>query len=285
MSDAADMTRVAGSPAEREASTFERPRRVAPLRSVPILLLLLVSCELPAAMPLPASCDGANGGRPGAQTQLRFIEATDTQVVLTFGPSSESNDFGVPQFGLEPLEGTSAARAYRLRVNGASILNPDGTPSYNGLKAIEPGGRTVRGITLVDDSLRTMTFTIAVERVACPFVASKTYQYGKSPRAQIVVTFGGAASLTLETVSSVVGGAPSGTPVQASGMGYTPGATVRIYLAGQQVTDTAANADGAFDIGLWLPDREPGLYLVTASDGRGRAGTTTVRVMARRTKH
>jgi len=235
--------------------------------------------------PLPTACGESRGGRASAQTQLRFVEATDTQVVLTFGASSESNDFDVPAFTLEPLDGTSAARSYRLRVSGTSTLNPDGTPSYSGLRAIEPGRRTVRGITFVDESSRAMTFTIALERATCPFVASKTYTYGKSPRAQIVLTFNGAASFTLETVSDVVGGAPSGTPVQASGIGYAPGATVRIKLGGRQVWDTLANPDGTFDSGFWLPDREPGLYAVTATDGQGRTGTTTVRIMAPRTTH
>ena len=44
------------------------------------------------------------------------------------------------------------------------------------------------------------------------------------------------------------------------------------------------NADGTFDSGFWIPDREPGLYTVTATDGHGHVGTTTLRVMAPRTK-
>ncbi len=250
-----------------------------------LVVAIVTGCAPARSAALPTTCGESRGGRAGAQAQLRFVDASDTQVVLTFGPSSESNDFDVPAFVLEPLEGTSAPRAYRLRVSGASTLNPDGTPSYNGLKAIEPGGRTVRGIVFVDESGRAMTFNIALEREACPFVTSKTYQYGKSPRGQIVLTFNGAASLTLETVSDVSGGAPSGTPVQGSGAGYAPNATVRIKLGGRQVWETVADAEGMFDSGFWLPDREPGLYTVTATDGQGHTGTTTVRVMARRTTH
>jgi hypothetical protein len=41
-----------------------------------------------------------------------------------------------------------------------------------------------------------------------------------------------------------------------------------------------ANADGTFDSDFWIPEREPGLYTVTATDGRGHVGTTTPRVMA-----
>ena len=81
-----------------------------------------------------------------------------------------------------------------------------------------------------------------------------------------------------------LGGAPIGTPVQASGIGYEPSSKISITLGGRLVWDTTANADGTFDSGFWIPDREPGLYTVTASDGHGHVGTTTLRVMAQRTK-
>jgi hypothetical protein len=244
--------------------------------------VLLAACAPTPTSTLPVACGTTTGGRSGAETQLRFVEASDTQIVLTFGVSSASNVFDVPAFELAPLEGTSGRRAYRLHVSGTSTLNPDGTPSYHGLKGIEPGGRTVRGITLIDETSRVTTFTILLEGDVCPFVAAKTYQYGKSPRAQIALTFGGASALTLETVSDVVGGAPIGTAVQGSGAGYEPSSKISITLGGRLVWDTTANADGTFDSGFWIPDREPDLYTVTATDGHGHVGTTTLRVMAKR---
>jgi hypothetical protein len=249
-------------------------------RAALALLLLVTACAPAPTATLPVSCDAASDGQAGVETQLRFVEATDTQVVLTFGASAASTDFGVPAFALELLEGSNAPRSYRLRVRGTSSLNPDGSSSYTGLKTVEPGGRTVRNISLVSESARQMQFNIALERPACPFVASKTYVYGKSPRAQIVLTFGGASSLTLETVSDAVGGAPIDTPVQASGAGYAPSAKIRITIGGRAVWDTTANADGTFDSGFWIPEREPGSYTVTATDGRGHVGTTTLRIMA-----
>lgn len=246
------------------------------------LLLLGTACAPAPAAALPVSCDAASGGHAGAETQLRFVEATDTQIVLTFGASAASNDFGVPAFALELIEGANAPRSYRLRVNGTSPRNPDGTSSYTGLKTIEPGGRPVRSISFVDETAREMLFNIALERQACPHVESKTYVYGKSPRAQIVLTFGGASALTLETVSDAVGGAPMGTPVQASGVGYAPSAKIRITIGGRAVWDTIANPDGTFDPGFWIPQREPGPYTVTATDGHGHVGTTTLRIMAMR---
>jgi hypothetical protein len=235
--------------------------------------------------PLPMSCDGARGGRAGAQSQLRFLEATDDQVVLTFGPSAEPGEFDVPAFTLEPLEGTSAPRAYRLHVDGSSSTNPDGTKSYTGLDTLEPGGHTVRALHFIDESRRTLSFTVLLEKVTCPFVTSRSYVYGKSPRAQIALTFNNAGSLTLETEGDDFGGAEVGTPIQAVGMGYAPGSSIRIALNGTQVDETAADKDGAFDSGFWTPDREPDLYPVTADDGHGRVGRTTLRVMVRRATH
>jgi hypothetical protein len=254
--------------------------RAHPIRVALALSLLLSACAPAVTTPLPVSCDAATGGQPGAQSQLRFVEASDTQVVLTFGASSASNDFGVPAFALERLEGANAPRSYRLRINGASSQNPDGSTSYTGQKTIEPGGRTVRNISFVDETARQMLFNVALEREACPHVASKTYVYGKSPRAQIVLTFGGESSLTLETVSDAVGGAPIGTPVQASGVGYAPSAKIRITIGGRAVWDTTAHEDGTFDSGFWIPEREPGPYTVLATDGHGHVGRTTLRIMA-----
>ncbi|MEO8633586.1 MAG: hypothetical protein ABI466_09500 [Chloroflexota bacterium] len=251
------------------------------IASVSIALLLAGCAPAPAAT-LPVACGATTGGLAGAETQLRFVEASDTQVVLTFGASSASNVFEVPPFELTPLEGTSGRRAYRLRVSGTSTLNPDGTASYRGLKGLEPGGRTVRGITLIDETTRVLTFTVLLERDVCPFVATRSYVYGKSPRSQIALTFGGASALTLETVSDVVGGAPIGTAVQASGAGYAPSSKITITIGGRRVWDTTANADGTFDSGFWIPEREPDLYTVTATDGHGHVGTTTLRVMAQR---
>jgi len=249
-----------------------------------ISLVLIAACAPTPTARLPLTCGATTGGHAGAETQLRFVEASDSEIVLTFGASAQSNVFDVPAFELIPLEGAGAARAYRLRVTGASTLNPDGTPSYRGLRGLEPGGRTVRAINLIDESARVVTFTILLERDVCPFIAAKAYEYGKSPRAQIALTFGGASAFTIETISDAVGGAPIGTPVQASGAGYEPSSTITITLGGRRVWDTTANPDGTFDSGFWIPDREPDLYTVTATDGHGHVGTTTLRVMAQRTK-
>jgi len=246
--------------------------------------VLVVACAPAPTAKLPLTCGGTTGGLAGAETQLRFVEASDTEIVLTFGASSASNVFDVPAFELAPLAGAGSPRAYRLKVSGTSTLNPDGTASYRGLRGLEPGGRTVRAIDLIDESARVVTFTVALERDVCPFVAAKVYTYGKSPRAQIALTFGGASALTLETISDAVGGAPIGTPVQGSGAGYEPSSKISITIGGRLVWETTANADGTFDSGFWIPDREPGLYTRPTSDGLGHVGTTALRVMAQRTK-
>lgn len=253
-----------------------------PVRELLVFSILIAACTPAPTATLPVVCGTTTGGEAGTETQLRFIDASDTQIVLTFGPSSASNAFAAPAFELAPLEGTSARRAYRLRVTGTSTLNPDGTESYVGLNRIEPGGHTVRGVTLIDESERVVTFTVLLERDACPFVAAKSYQYGKSPRAQIALTFGGASALTVETRSDVAGGAPIGRAVQASGIGYAPSSRISISIGGRRVWDTTANADGTFDTGFWIPEREPDLYTVTATDGHGHVGRTSLRIMANR---
>jgi hypothetical protein len=254
------------------------------MRVLLVFVVLVATCTPTPTAKLPLTCGATTGGHGGAETQLRFVEASDSEIVLTFGASAQSNVFDVPAFELIPLEGAGAARAYRLRVMGASTVNPDGTASYQGLRGLEPGGRTVRAINLIDESARVVTFTVLLERDVCPFVAAKAYAYGKSPRAQIALTFGGASAFTIETISDAVGGAPIGTPVQASGAGYEPSSTITITLGGRRIWDTTANPDGTFDSGFWIPDREPDLYTVTATDGHGHVGTTTLRVMAQRTK-
>ena len=47
------------------------------------VLLLLTACALAATSTLPVSCGATSGGQAGAETQLRFVEASDTQIVLT----------------------------------------------------------------------------------------------------------------------------------------------------------------------------------------------------------
>lgn len=66
-------------------------------RAALTLILLLTACAPAATSKLPVSCGTTSGDQTGAETQ-RFIEATDTQVVLTFDASAASNVFGVPAF-------------------------------------------------------------------------------------------------------------------------------------------------------------------------------------------
>src|SRR5436309_3396569 len=234
--------------ATKELSAAHPKRSEGSVRTVNralLLMLVVVACAPTPTTQLPVTCGATTGGHAGAETQLRFVEASDTEIVLTFGASSASNVFDIPAFELTPLEGAGSPRAYRLRVSGSSTLNPDGTASYRGLRGLEPGGRTVRAIDLIDESARVVTFTVALEREVCPFVAAKIYQYGKSPRAQIALTFNGESALTLETISDAVGGAPIGTPVQGSRAGV-PRCTSRIRGSGRSTAcDRAATATSA----------------------------------------
>src|SRR6266545_6549810 len=70
------------------------PRHASWLMSV---AALLAACAPTPNAALPVSCGATTGGRAGAETQLRFVEANDTEIVLTFGASSASNVFDVPR--------------------------------------------------------------------------------------------------------------------------------------------------------------------------------------------
>src|SRR5439155_851489 len=184
---------------------------------------------------LVRQCDGRQGRKGDPRQQRRADQRSPPhrrtcQQGLGRWRRGAATGTGVPAFELTPLEGAGSPRAYRLKVSGSSTLNPDGTASYRGLKGLEPGGRTVRAIDLIDEAARVVTFTVALERDVCPFVAAKVYQYGKSPRAQIALTFGGASALTIETISDAVGGAPIGTTVKVSGAGYEPSSNIRITI-------------------------------------------------------
>ena len=233
--------------------------------------LLAASCT-----PTPFAC-AASGGVLGVETQLRFVDANDGQVVFTFGPSPVSNAFGVPTYPVERVDGASGLPALRVVFQGTSVRYPDGSTSYDGPLLIGVSGRNVLEVELAKDVDRAMTWTVTPQG-GCPRVAAKTYVYGKSPRAQVALTFGGMSAFTLETTSDFIG-TPQDTPVQASGIGFAPNAMIVITAGGAKLWDTTSDADGAFDSGFNIGYPAPGVYSVSASDARGHRGVTRLTVI------
>jgi len=261
------------------ARAWRARARLAPAAAT-LLTAVLVASSCAGSR---ASCAASSGGQPGVDAQLRFLDANDGQVIFTFGASPLSNTFGVPSYTIEQATGPDGLTALRIRFQGASMRYPDGTTSYNGPLRIAVRGHDVLSVALSADVDRTSTWMVTPQG-SCPVVASKTYVYGKSPRAQLALTFGGSAAFTLESTSDYIG-APQDTPVQASGLGFAPASTIVIAAAGKQIWDTASNPDGTFDSGFNIGYLDPGIYEVTASDGHGHRGATRLTVIARPPSH
>lgn len=244
-------------------------------RTLPSLLLsaLLVAS---GCVPAVGAC-GASGGLADADVQLRFVDVNDGQVVFTFGPSPLSNRFGVPSYSVEPVTAETGLRELRVTFHGAALRYPDGTTSYDGPLRSGVEGRNVLAVELAWGSERTTAWTVTPAG-GCPRVAAKTYVYGKSPRAQVALTFGGMSAFTLETTSDFLG-APQDTPVLASGIGYAPDATIVIAAAGEKLWDTTSDRDGNFDSGFNIGYPPPGVYTVSATDVGGHRGVTRLVVI------
>src|SRR5258706_12336641 len=114
------------------------PMRELLRRGLATFLVLLASCAPAPTAKLPLTCGPTTGGLAGAETQLRFVEASDTEIVLTFGAAAPSHVFNVPAFQLTPLDGAAAARADRLAVKGTATRTPDRPARYSGPTELAP---------------------------------------------------------------------------------------------------------------------------------------------------
>ncbi len=222
-----------------------------------LLLLWLCAC----AAPSPA-CAPVASGTPGAQAQLRYVDASDDRIAFTFGLSAVPGGFDVPEHAI-----AFDASALDITFRGASALNPDGLPSYFGPRSfdLEQGGR-LRELALVEDRERTLRWRATLDRARCPRVAAKTYTIGTFPRAQVVLLLGDAASLMLEPDAR-----PAREPVTISGVGFTPSSAVRVTI-GEVVAETTADAKGNFQVGTYVPALATGRYRAIATDANGRVG-------------
>ena len=64
-----------------------------PMRTLLVaILVLLAACTPTPTAKLPLTCGATTGGHAGAETQLRFVEASDSEIVLTFGAGALSLD-------------------------------------------------------------------------------------------------------------------------------------------------------------------------------------------------
>ena len=243
------------------------------------LASLLVACGQPSS-----PCATITGGRSGVQAQLVFVNVSEGRVAFTFGVSAASNVFDVPAFRIESAAapdagGASDVGSLILRFDGASMRNPDGTPSYLGPTTLAPAQEVVREVALLDDANRSMRWRLRLSRAVCPRVATKAYQHGKTGRAQVFVLFGVTSAFTLETSPISRDGALVGTGMQASGVGFAPSSTVTFKIGDQTIWGTTTNPDGTFDTGLFVPNLPPATYTVTASDAAGHSAPAHLRIV------
>jgi len=226
-----------------------------------------------------STCAPVSGGDEGAEAQLRYVDVGARQITFTFGPTSFSDTFGVPRFEVgfvaatRPPELDTGTRRMDITFRGASGFNPDLTPSYRGASVIVPAtSGPLREAASTQDSARLLSWRVMLERSECPTVTTNTYVWGKSPRAQVTLTFGQRAWITAEHAATYVG-APILSPVLVTGLGFAPRSTLTFRIDGQLV-DTAESDDaGRCETGIFVPKLEPGIYELSVTDGSGRKAT------------
>ncbi len=240
--------------------------------AVGLVIVLVAVAALVAANAVPTvagSCPPLEGGGSRGRTQVRFLDARDDHVTFTFGRSAGA-DFDIPHYRVVQLE--SDHRAFRARFGGSSTVNPDGTPSIEGLTRIQPEDRLLREVRFVEDRDGDSVWDVAAADTVCPRVALKSYVVGTFPRVQLILSFGNASSITLEP------NPPLGPQIWVSGAGFAPSSSVRIALGGSAVDRAPTAPDGTFEKGLFVYDLEPGIYRVTARDARGHSASNQLTV-------
>jgi hypothetical protein len=229
----------------------------------------------------PSGCPTASGGETGVDAQLRYVDISERQVTFTFGPSAVSDSFGVPRFEIgtstsatPPPELDTGTHRLAIAFTGASEFNPDLTPSYRGSSLLVPATPgVVREAVVTHDTGGQMSWAVVVNASTCPEVSTNTYVWGKSPRAQVTLTFSQGAWITAEHPATYVGG-PILAPVLVAGRGFTPRAKIEVRVSGQLVESAEADGDGRVEVGIFVPKLQPGVYEISVSDTAGRRATS-----------
>ena len=245
-----------------------------------IIAVLVIGAALLVATRPPVQCPTQSGGDDGAVAQLRYVYVSDRQMTFTFGPSGASGRFGIPRFDVAfpalpapARELDTGTRRLDVAFRGASGFNPDLSPSYLGstlLVPMDPG--PVQEAAVTNDSASLLSWRVMLKGAPCPAVSTNVYTWGKSPRAQVTMTFGQNAWITAEHGATYVG-APILAPVEISGRGFRPGSSLALRLAGQDLDSATADGDGRIETGIFVPKMLPGFYELLVTDDAGhRAG-------------
>lgn len=252
-------------------------------RAIVVAAALLIAAAAVAALAFAVSrqieCDPIVGGGDGIAAQLRYVDIGDRQMTFTFGPSASSDVFGVPHFELAlrnatpPPELDTGTKRLEIAFHGASGFNPDLTPSYRGSSLlVPPGSGILREADLTQDSAGLLSWRLMLERSACPTVTTNSYVWGKSPRAQVTITFGQQAWITAEHPATYVG-APILAPVLVVGRGFMPRSKLFLRLGDHDLDPADADDDGRIETSIFVPKILPGIYELSVTDASGRRAT------------
>ncbi len=219
-------------------------------RSVPLLLALAVAAA--SCAPVAATCAPLSGGEPGSVVQLRGVRFGDDRISFLFGLRG-GDVYGVPAFTAK-----RAGDTIEVRMPGARLRYPDGTPSYLGALELRPPEGRIVDVSVADDGGDGVTVLLRGAGLECPRAAARRYGLGSTHPAALV-------SIALRDGPTVVfdpdGGAP-GFPMQVVGLGFTPSAPVGFQSDGRTLWTSHADAKGLLDTIMYVPQVAPGPHRV-----------------------
>jgi len=252
-------------------------------RAVALAAAVLVAAVAATALVLSIStrtqCGAIAGGAEGIAAQLRYVDIGERQLTFTFGPSASSDTFGVPRFQIDfpnatpPPELDTGTQRIEIAFHGASGFNPDLTPSYGGSSLLVPATPGIlREAAVTQDSASLLSWRLMLQRSECPIVTTNSYVWGKSPRAQVTITFGQRSWITAEHPATYVG-APILAPVFIAGRGFVPRSKLYVRLGDHDLDPADADGDGRIETSVFVPKMLPGYYELSVTDDSGRRAT------------
>jgi hypothetical protein len=216
----------------------------------------------------PVRCPAISGGVQGGRAQLQHLYVGERSVTFGFANSSAGR-FEVPSYSAVRSTDGSIAIAF----DGASTRQPDGTASYAGPKNLD-GTWPIGQVSLIEDGEQSMRWRVALDENICPHVAPLKFWTGSYSKALVIVTFGAVATVTLEQTER-----PAKAPIWVNGSGFMAGRTVTITAAGEVVRETVAEGTGTISTAIYVPEVQPGAYVVVAQDDAGHRAETTLTVL------
>ena len=242
------------------SASVRRIGLAAARRSATIVALVALLSSLSCAGP-PSACAPVSGGEQASVVQLRHVSFGDDQVSLLF-VQRPGEAYGIPSFAVGVEHGV-----IRLRLTGARLRNPDGTPSYDGPRTFQSAEGRMKDVRIDEDRDGAVVVEIPIDGRGCPRVASRRSGLGSTFSAAFVsVALRDGPVVALDPDSGRPGG-----PMQVVGMGFAPSSPVIFHSGGRTVWVSRSDARGWLDTVLFVPDLPPGEHVVLVRDAAGAA--------------